>query len=262
MNNVIIIYKLPGLTPYQSILEFKKKFPEYRKEIISYAGRLDPMAEGILLLLIGKENKKRRKYENLKKTYEFSILPGIETDTYDTLGKITKHSITQTIGIKNLLSNGEEGNFGILNSFVKKRIQAYPPYSSKAVNGKPLYWWARNNRVKEIEIPTKEVEIFDLQLISSGKIEAQDLRLRIQERIKKVKGDFRQEEILKSWNQFFESTHVTSFHFISLKTTCSSGTYVRGIAHEIGQMLGCGAIALYIKRTAIGNFNISSIIKA
>jgi tRNA pseudouridine55 synthase len=285
MRNVVPIYKPVGLTPYQSVLQFKKQFPEYADMKISYAGRLDPMAEGLLLLLVGEENKKRNEYEKLQKTYEFTILLGIETDTYDMLGiikksknkaRISKQALSASDFDSPRSSSGEAGIriSNLLSSFIGKRVQSYPPYSSKAVKGKPLYWWARENRLEEIEIPTKEIDIYDLQLISSEEIKisrldrdpewqrpsGQDLTFRIQENINKVSGNFRQIEILHSWENFFKQTTVKSFTLLRCFATCSSGTYVRGIAHEIGQKIGCGAIALSIKRTNVGEYDISSII--
>src|SRR4051812_15345092 len=88
MQAIILLNKPLSFTPLQATLKFKQAFPEYADQKIAYAGRLDPMAEGLLLLLIGNETKKRKDYEALSKTYEFSILLGISTDTYDLLGKI------------------------------------------------------------------------------------------------------------------------------------------------------------------------------
>ena len=266
MQNVIPIYKALGDTPYQTVQKFKKRFPEYTDTKISYAGRLDPMAEGLLLLLTGEENKNRKDYESLPKTYQFTILLGIETDSYDTLGKIVHFSYSsfhlKTFNeIGKSMKNDKWRMKNILRSFVGKHKQPYPPYSSKAVRGRPLYWWARHNRLNEIEIPKKEIEIYNLDLLSTKRIKIQELRNKVQDDIKKVAGNFRQEQILKSWGQFFESTHISSVPIFNFKISCSSGTYVRGLAHEIGKKLDCGAIALSIKRTSVGNFNISSIIK-
>lgn len=273
MQSVIPVYKSLGSTPYQAVLEFKKQHPGYQNEKISYAGRLDPMAEGLLLLLVGLENTKRKDYEKLPKTYEFSVLLGVTTDSYDILGipkvqsrldrdqKTQNSSASEIQIIKHPDLSDTQSIQSVLNSFLGKRLQVYPPYSSKAVNGKPLYWWARQNRLEEIEIPGKEIEIYSLKLLSEGVIMMQDLRHKIQEHIRKVKGDFRQEEILKAWENFFSLIKSTSLPVINCITSCSSGTYVRGIAHEIGQKLDCEAIALSIKRTNVGGFNIYSIIK-
>lgn len=261
MNSIVPVYKPAGLTPLQAVLTFKKCNPEYAQEKISYAGRLDPMAEGLLLLLIGEENKKRKEYEYLPKTYEFSVLLGIETDTYDILGKIVRQKDIKILGYSDIKRRDHltsQSLKNLISSFSGKRTQAYPPYSSKTVLGNPLYWWARQNRLNEIGIPQKEIEVYNLKLISLDKIMIQDLRFMIQERISKVKGNFRQEEILKVWNSFFNKTVFTSLTTLSFSISCSSGTYVRGITHEIGQKLGCGAIALSIKRTKIGKYSLKN----
>ena len=70
LEKVINIYKPQGWTPLRTIVELKKLNKKYKDATISYAGRLDPMAEGVLLLLVGEENKKRKKYQDLTKVYE------------------------------------------------------------------------------------------------------------------------------------------------------------------------------------------------
>ena len=63
-KKVLNLYKPQGVTPLELIDRFRQKHPEYKDEKLGYAGRLDPMAEGILLVLVGDENKKRKTYED------------------------------------------------------------------------------------------------------------------------------------------------------------------------------------------------------
>jgi tRNA pseudouridine55 synthase len=200
----------------------------------------------------------------MPKIYEFTVLLGVETDTYDILGIIQK---TQQLGISDdqILRYSDISETlsipSLLKKFIGKSSQPYPPYSSKAVQGKPLYWWARQNRLSEIIIPEREIEIYSLGLLSSGNITKQALRSTIFERINKVQGNFRQEEILKTWDAFLN--HVTiqqynNFPVLHCRVTCSSGTYVRSIAHELGKKLGTNAIALNIKRTSIGTYTLKN----
>src|SRR5687767_12670821 len=86
MNQVLNIYKPIGLTPLQLIKLLKKSKEGYKNIKMSFAGRLDPLAHGVMLLLLGEENKNRDKYLSLDKTYEFKVLFGVETDTFDFLG--------------------------------------------------------------------------------------------------------------------------------------------------------------------------------
>lgn len=246
MNGHINIWKPVGFTPFEVIGKFKEKYPEYKNETISYAGRLDPMAEGILILIIGDENKKRKKYLELKKEYESEIILGISTDTFDSLGLITNFNYKE-ISKKEIKK--------ALKTFLGKQKQIYPAYSSKTVKGKPLYWWARRERLAEIKVPEKEIEIYSIVLLDFEKITVYDLAKKILKQIKNVKGDFRQDEIIKSWEEFEKDYNKENILKIKIKVSCSTGTYIRRIADDLGKKLEVGAFAYSIKRTAIGDIN-------
>ena len=243
MEKVVAIWKKIGQTPLETIIEFREKNEEYRVEKISYAGRLDPMAEGVLLLLVGEENKKREKYEGLKKSYEVEILFGLETDTYDKLGMVREID-TQVI---------REEVERSLQSFVGKINQKFPPYSSKPVNGKPLYWWAREGRLGEIEIPSHEVEIFAISSLGWKKVRAKDLAEQAIKDVLLVQGDFRQEAIINSWKKIGEEDKA--YDVVNLSIECSGGTYMRQLAHDLGEEAGSGAMCLSIKRISVGDFS-------
>lgn len=245
MNKVVSIWKPVGLTPLEAISKFKELNEIYSKEKISYAGRLDPMAEGILILLIGDENKKREKYLELDKTYESEIVFGVSTDSYDSLGKI----VDQDIARKPTETEIKE----VLNSFIGERIQDYPPYSSKTVKGKPLFWWARNNKLNEIIIPKRKIEIYSMSLMDFNKISGKESAIKIIEKIRKVEGDFRQDDIIEGWKKFTEENKSNIFLKIKINVECSSGTYIRSIASELGKILEVPAFAYSIKRVKIGD---------
>ena len=154
------------MTPLALIETWRKKNPEYKTTTLSYAGRLDPMAEGVILVLIGDENKRRKDYENLPKTYVFSLLLGISTDTYDVLGKITSYSPKKMFPTITP---------SLLNSFLGEQTQTLPPYSSYAINGKPLYYYARRNRLHEITLPTNTITIDSLTMKTRSKTSASNL---------------------------------------------------------------------------------------
>ncbi len=252
MKKVVVVYKNLGKTPLDAVRDFKKTHPKYENVVISYAGRLDPMAEGVLLLLIGGENKKRENYQNLNKEYEAEIVLGITTDTFDALGMINK--------IVDVGPGVDEQISGCLGSFIGKNLQKYPPYSSKPVNGKPLYWWAREGKISDIEIPQKEIEIDDIKLVKTTVIAGPDLSKEVVEKINLVEGDFRQKQIIKEWKKFGSEKKDNKFFKFKLVIRCSSGTYVRRFASDIGDKIGCGAFALSIKRTRIGNYSLADSI--
>ncbi len=246
-KSIIPVWKPQGWTPLKVAEEFKRRNINYKDEKISYAGRLDPMAEGVLLLLIGKENKKRKEYEGLPKVYTSEIVLGISTDSFDGLG------IIYSIKPANHSSENEIKNS--LSKFIGKQNQTYPPYSSKTVNGKSLIWWTKNNKLSEIEIPKKQIEVYSLSLKGMSMIKVSDLFKRVKQKILKVEGNFRQEEILDVWKEFEKKYQKEKFIKIKMKISCSSGTYMRRLASDIGEDLGCGAFALSITRTSVGDYS-------
>ena len=218
---------------------------------MTYAGRLDPMARGLLLVLVGEEVKNKDKYLKLDKEYEFEILVGFATDTYDILGKIQHSHILENVGMLKL----EEWERDIRNNlkhFRRKFTQKYPIYSSKTVKGKQLWQYGRN--AEEVEIPEREVSVKKLQFLKIRRISAKKLLEVIERRIKKVEGHFRQKEIIKLWRKHLVKDPSARLVLANFKIKCSSGTYVRGIAHSLGEKMGAPALAFSIKRTTIGKF--------
>lgn len=254
MNAVLSVFKPIGKTPLQMVILVKEKYPEYNNETISYAGRLDPMAEGVLLLLIGDENKKRKKYEALKKTYIFEVLFGVETDSYDILGKIT--------GVNNdfVQEKLEEDVKHIIPHFLGELQQQYPPYSSFHVRKKPLFYWARENKLSEISIPSKIITVYDLRVLSSKMIDGKKLETEILSKLAVVQGDFRQDEIIKIWQNFLKQKSKKKFSVVRFEVICSSGTYVRSLATLIGKKLTIPSLAYTIKRTGVGAFTLENVL--
>lgn len=252
MENIIAVYKNIGLTPLDAIKILKRKKSEYQNKTISYAGRLDPMAEGMLLLLVGDENKKRQEYQVLKKTYCAQVIFGITTDSFDGMGMIqsvARDSVLDRVQIKqNILA------------LVGKQNQFYPPFSSKVVNGKPLYWWARENRLDEIKLPSKEIEIFSVRNIVLIEKNGMEIARSIIEKIQRVKGEFRQNTIIESWDTFEREYKNQAFFCVEFEVEVSSGTYIRQIASDLGNALGTGAFLFSLVRTKIGHLEIKNCI--
>ncbi|MEO6509149.1 MAG: hypothetical protein ABIO02_04290 [Patescibacteria group bacterium] len=249
MKQTLSIYKPIGVTPLEIIHLVQKHFPEFADVKIAYAGRLDPMAEGLLLLLIGEECKQRKEYEKLTKEYEFEVLFGFATDSYDLMGMVTSTENQQMTFKTEMIS-----------SFVGKHLQEYPPYSSARVNGKPLFYWARNNLLHTITIPKKEVEIYNMEYLFETKISSAELLKIIIGRIGLVNGHFRQQEIISNWEKYFKNKEE-SYPIMKFKVSCSSGTYVRSIANELGKKVGVSSLAFSIKRTKVGEFTLKDAIQ-
>ncbi len=244
-RNTVLLYKKLGETPLECILRHKADTGETRA--MTYAGRLDPVAEGGLLCLIGDECKSKAKYLALNKKYTFEILVGFSTDTHDLLG------LTEVTPLENL---GEMDSklLHSLQSFIGKQPQVYPAYSSKTVNGVQLHTLARANKLGDIDLPSREVEIFELKLCGTRSIYGKELLNNILNKIDLVKGDFRQEQIKEKWKNVLTGRESNSYEICKIEMHCSSGTYVRALIRDLSKKMGIPMCANSIKRTAVGDF--------
>lgn len=252
MKKIIILNKKEGETPLATLERFRAKNKVYKDVKMTYAGRLDPMASGLLLILAGEETKQKEKYLALDKAYEFEVLFGFGTDTYDILGKVQHPHILKNIVIseKQIKEQIKEN----LKYFTGKFRQKYPLYSSKTVKGKQLFEYGREGA--EVEIPEREVTVKRLKLLKLKKISGRKLLLNIEKRIAQVEGDFRQQEIIKIWRKNLGNSPRNGFIVGNFSIKCGSGTYVRGIANSLGEKIGTHALAFKIKRVKLGKWSL------
>jgi len=160
-QDVFLIWKRLGETPLQA-LERLRKIEGLNPSIsMTYAGRLDPLAEGELLILTGEECKNKEKYLGLDKEYKVEILLGASTDTGDVMGIINKQAKTA----RPCLAVSQVKD--VLQRFVGKVSWSYPAFSSKTVQGKPLFLWSLEGKINEVDIPIRESEIYELELLSA-----------------------------------------------------------------------------------------------
>ena len=149
-NGVIPIYKEKGMTSFDVVKEIKKVFKTNK---VGHTGTLDPLAEGVLLVCIGKATKIVELLTANEKEYIAKVRLGIETDTLDIEGEVLKEEKVNNINLKETI-----------NSYKNKTyLQEVPKYSAIKVNGKKLYEYARENI--EVELPKKEVTIKEIELI-------------------------------------------------------------------------------------------------
>ena len=246
MKKVFILNKKERETPLGALEVFRRKKirtdKKYENIKMTYAGRLDPMASGLLLILVGDEVKNKEKYLKLGKEYKFEILFGFATDTYDILGKVVHFDILQNIKISEL---GQEIKKN-LKFFTNRWKQKYPAYSSRT--------WERTRAGERVAVREKGAEGEQLTFLRMKPTNGMKLLQNIERRIAKVVGDFRQKEILKVWRQNLFQYKKEKFIVGSFKIKCSSGTYVRGIANSLGDRIGISALAFSIKRTKIGKW--------
>ena len=154
MNGIIIINKHKGCTSHDIVYKVKKMF----NEKVGHTGTLDPMATGVLPLLIGKGTQCSKYLINHDKIYNVTLQLGEKTDTADSEGKVIE---TKEVKEKTLKKENIEK---IFEKFKGKQEQIPPIYSAIKVNGKKLYEYARKGQ--EVEIKPRKIEIYNIELLN------------------------------------------------------------------------------------------------
>lgn len=229
---MILFNKKIGETPLQMLDRLRIERPELKKEKLSYAGRLDPMACGESLILIGDENKEYNNHLKYDKEYIAEFLIGVETDTFDILGLIEKIEIREHVKFNN---SGFDLNIE-LNKSIEKILnlkeQIYPWFSSATVEGTKLFDHYRSGNT-DIKRPVRQVEIKSAELLKITENSTNEIKQYIFDSIEKVQGDFRQKEILEKWQDFFDENIkqnlVDKIITFRIKLKVSSGTYIRSL---------------------------------
>jgi tRNA pseudouridine(55) synthase len=248
--------KSVGETPLASLEAYRAAHPEYADLPMAYAGRLDPMASGKLLVLIGEECKRQEHYHGLDKEYVFEVLFGISSDTADVLG-LLEGSLPTELTQKTVADAARE--------FTGEITLPYPHFSSKTVNGKPLHTWTLEGRIGEIQVPRKHSRIHCLEVQDVYERTAAEIYEEATRKIetiplvtdprKSLGNDFRRAEIRSSWESFKQSISPDArFTIAKMRAIASSGTYMRSLAEALGRQLGLPALAYSIDRTQIGRY--------
>lgn len=209
MDGIIIINKEKNWTSNDIVQKLKHTFHEKT----GHTGTLDPQATGVLPILVGKGTSLSKYLVNHDKEYIATIRLGEKTSTGDQEGEIIeKKPVTDD------MFNAENVR-KVLSEFKGKQNQIPPMYSAIKVNGKKLYEYARSG--KKVEIEPREIEIFDIDLISISK----DMK----------------EIVYKVW--------------------CSKGTYIRSLCEDIAESLGTVGFMKKLNRTRVGEFRIEQAVR-
>jgi len=205
-DGALVIDKPQGKTSHD-VVDAVRHLAGFRQ--VGHLGTLDPLATGVLVLLLGKATRLVQFYVGRRKRYTAGFRFGFATDSYD------------SDGTPQGPDNPPVLDRAVLEKLAFDRIgrgeQMPPVFSAKKIHGRPAYELARKN--KPVELKPVEVEIFEFKLLE---VEGPIARFSIE---------------------------------------CSSGTYIRSLAHEMGQKLGCGAHLAEISRTAVGEFSLEQAIK-
>jgi tRNA pseudouridine(55) synthase len=217
----------------------------------THTGTLDPMAEGVLVVLTGDDRFNKQELSNWDKTYEFELMLGVSTDTLDLLGLQTK-LINMNIDLDEIGNKIDQ----ILKSFLGQQVQTQPRFSAQRVSGKSAFDLAKN-QVKFIANKNK-INIKSLEIISSKFIDLEKIHLYLQKNIAKVVGDFRQEQILQQWQATIsklQNDQIFSLPIIKIRAQVTKKTYIRSLCRDISKALNLPGIAFSITRTENGPYS-------
>lgn len=201
MDGVLVIDKPSGLTSHD-VVNRVRRLSGLQK--VGHLGTLDPMATGVLPLVVGRATRLAQFFGRNEKIYEGTVRFGFATTTYDAEGEPTGEPIDVNVSAEAIES--------LLPYFRGAIAQMPPPVSAKKVGGVPAYKLARQN--KPVQLERVQVEIYNIRLTGVRGSEAE------------------------------------------LYVHCSSGTYMRSIAHDLGNMLGTGAHLSRLRRMLSGQFGI------
>ena len=218
-NGLILVYKRKGKTSRNVVENISKKYGVKAGHI----GTLDPMAKGLLPVLVGNTCKLSKYLMEHDKTYLVEMKFGYNTETLDIEGKILEEDIH--FRENNIVDNEF---FDMIIMAMKKELgskkQIPPIYSAKKLNGKKLYEIARKDKEKAIEMAkekAKEIIIYNMYDISLKELWDNDPK-----------------DIV-----------------LSFKVECSSGTYIRSLVRDIAENMGTIAIMTDLRRISVGNYN-------
>lgn len=161
MDGIIIINKPKNCTSHDIVQKAKKVFCEK----VGHTGTLDPMATGVLPLLIGKGTLCSKYLINHDKIYEVQLTLGVKTDTADSEGSIIEEKKIPKEAFQ------EERIEEVLETFLGKQEQMPPMYSAIKVKGKKLYEYARKGQV--VEVQSRPIEIYEIKLLKINQKEKQ-----------------------------------------------------------------------------------------
>ncbi|HZQ92853.1 MAG TPA: tRNA pseudouridine(55) synthase TruB [Terriglobales bacterium] len=202
MNGFLVIDKPAGMTSHDVVSRVRKLLGE---RSVGHLGTLDPMATGVLPLVVGRMTRLAQFYTAAEKAYEGEIRLGFATDTYDAAG--------DAVGETRAVSVSRDEVETAAGKFRGTIEQMPPPFSAKKIAGVPAYKLARKK--KDVELKPVQVQVSELAVLG-------------------VEGDR-----------------------VRFRAAVSSGTYLRSIAHELGQELGCGGHLASLRRTRVAEFTLA-----
>lgn len=201
LDGVLLVDKPQEWTSHDVVAKVRNHF---RLEKVGHCGTLDPMATGLLVLVLGKATRLSERFMVSDKAYEGTMRLGETTDSYDADGELTGTRPVPVLTVEDLNTAAAE-SLGDLQ-------QIPPMVSAKKINGTPLYKLARQG--KEIPREPRLVHLYTYR-----------------------------------FSEYEEP-------FAYFRVSCTKGTYVRSLAHDLGEKLACGAHLTALRRTGSGRFEV------
>ncbi len=201
-NGLLVVDKPQGMTSHDVVSRLRR-IANMRK--IGHTGTLDPMATGVMVMLLGQATRLSEYLIRHDKTYVATVQLGSTTDTYDAEGEIVAQTDVPEFSTAQIES--------VLDNFRGPIEQVPPAHSAIKRNGKKSYELARQGIA--VELPARPVTIHKLTLLSQ------------------------------------------TADTLALEISCSAGTYIRSIAHDVGNQLGVGGHLTALRRTQSGAFDIA-----
>lgn len=206
MTGIIILDKPKGITSFGAVARVRRICGEKK---CGHTGTLDPMATGVMTVMLGNTTRFIELLPSHDKAYIASFRLGTVTDTLDITG-----TVLETREVKSSAEQVKEA----LKSFVGEISQLPPMYSAVSVNGQRLYDLARKGI--EVERKPRQVTVYSIEMLSENEAD----------------GEY------------------------SVSVECSSGTYIRTLISDLGEMLGCGAVLTDLRRTKANGFSIEKAV--
>lgn len=219
---------------------------EERGEKATHTGTLDPMAEGVLIVLTGEDRFQKSAYAKWPKVYRFSIVWGVQTDTDDSLG------ILQTMVLDQPPPTLEGKIKKTISAFLGTQHQTLHPFSARRWQGKSSFDWATAQQT--IPIKTREITVDQLTIINQDTLSLTDMQTEFEQRLELVRdGNWRQGEIRASWQKVWDQpTQTLPRTWFELH--CSHGTYVRQLARDLTREVGFPGMVWNLIRTQNGEY--------
>ena len=202
-HGVLPLNKPVGISSHDAVIKVRRSI---RQAGIGHTGTLDPRAQGLLVLCLGRTTKAARFIAQCDKTYEAEIRLGLTSTTYDAEG------IDPDARTNDVPKMTESDFTSLLREFEGRSQQKVPVFSAVRVRGRHLYELARMG--KQVEAPVQEVNISRISLLSYAE------------------------------------------PFLRIRVECGKGTYIRSLAHAIGERLKCGGYLSALTRTSVGNLHL------